>query len=192
MCVCVCVNKQDLSLAKRKDTSVFTLYETSDFLNLQSNCKFLFFHVSPDTGEPWRRVTQAGAHGLLFTPSGPAFWGLAWCVVAVYTCWSAFCVWVGTASLHDRASNCSWGLSQSFETYELAAGARECLSQFLGELHVFSRRLDHCPQSRLARQNVTVTVGDILNFYRQRRRGKGEKKAKVNSTTWKSTFFYVW
>lgn len=35
---------------------------------------------------------------------------------------------------------------------------RENVSQFLGELHVFSRRLDHCPQSRLARQNVTVTV----------------------------------
>lgn len=56
------------------------------------------------------------------------------------------------------APSYSSGLSQSFETYELAAGARERLSHFLGELHVFSKRLDHCPQSRLARQNVTVTV----------------------------------
>ena len=102
------------------------------------NGKFLFFHASPDAGEGLSRVTQAGAGGLASSLSWPAFWGLAWCVAAVYTCWSAFCVCIGAATLHARAPSCSWGLSQSFETYELAAGARACLSQFLGELHVFS------------------------------------------------------
>jgi hypothetical protein len=112
----------------------------------------------------WRGLgmTQARARWLR-PPLAACLLGLACCVAAVYTCWSAFCVWVGAASLHARAPGCSWCVSQDSETYELAAGKWECLFQFLGELHVFSKRLDHCPQSRLARQNVTVTVWDTLN-----------------------------
>ena len=165
VCVCMCIHISKTFLFPR---GKLFLYSLNVRLLISSkfspNGKFLFFHASPDTGEGLSRVTQAGAGGLASSLSWPAFWGLAWCVAAVYTCWSAFCVCIGAATLHARAPSCSWGLSQSFETYELAAGARACLSQFLGELHVFSQSLDHCPQSRLARQNVTVTAGDILNF----------------------------
>lgn len=136
------------------------------------------FSCAPRHRRGLQRVTQAEASGLDFAPPVPAPWDLAWCVVAVYTCRSTFCVWVGAASLHARASSCSWGLSQSFETYELEAGARERLSQFLGELHVFSKSLDHCPQSRLARQNVTVTVWDIRNFWRQKAEERGRERAQ--------------
>lgn len=158
-----CVHQQDLPLSKRKSISILIYCETLIFSTGSPTGKFLFFPCVPDTGEAWSSDAGRGLRPG-FSPLAACLLGPGLCVAAVYTCWSAFCVWVGTASFHARAPSCSWGLSQSFETYELAVRARECLSQFLGELHVFSRRLDHCPQTSLARQNVTVTVWDILNF----------------------------
>ena len=127
MCVCVCMCKcTHISKTFLFLRGKLFLYSLNVRLLISSmfspTGKFLFFHVSPDTGESLRRVTQGGAHGLASSPSLPAFWGLAWCTTAVYTCWSAFSVCVGAATLRARAPSHSWGLSQSFENCELALG----------------------------------------------------------------------
>lgn len=168
MCVCVClvcmcVHASAYASAKpffflRERYFCIHLFWAFYFLDLQSDWGVTFFSV-------WRRLREsdAGRAWLAGSPSLPASGPGLLCGCCLYLLKCFLCLsW--RCQLTCRAPGCSWCVSQDFETYELAAGARECLSQFLGELHVFSKRLDHCPQSRLARQNVTVTVGDILNF----------------------------
>ena len=87
VCVCMCIHISKTFLFPR---GKLFLYSLNVRLLISSkfspNGKFLFFHASPDTGEGLSRVTQAGAGGLASSLSWPAFWGLAWCVAAVYTC----------------------------------------------------------------------------------------------------------
>ena len=162
--MCVCVSKQDLSLSERKPF----LYSLSMRLLIYSSCspvgKVLFLQVSQTQERPdaeWRR--QGPAAWFLppqCLPSGA--WPGVWLLFIPAQVLSVFELALPAYMLEPQA------------VHEVSPRALKPMSWRLGRENVslsfwvnsmfFSKRLDHCPQSMLARQNVTVTVQDILNF----------------------------
>lgn len=114
-CVCVCVYARTRSFPSHEERYFYIPLTLDFWFPCSPVGKVLLFHVSLGTGEAWRRVTQAGASGLvpplsLYLSSGTS--PGKWCWLYL---WSTLCVWVGAASLRLFMRS----MSQTFETYEL-------------------------------------------------------------------------
>lgn len=125
--------------------------------SLQSDCKVPFFFPVKRPAGKWHRQGLAGSPPPRCLPPGPSLLFIPAEVLSVFEL--ALPIYMlEPEAVHDVCPRTlkpmSWRLGR--ETVSLSFfGCTPCF---------FSKRLDHSPQSRLARQNVTVTVWDILNF----------------------------